>query len=155
MKQFTASYSASRGALLESWKTFQMYRDWMASGFCQPIYEEWLSEAVAKGRIRAPGFFADPAIRKCYTGAEWYGPAQGQLDPKKEAEAAALRVQFGFSTGVREAMEITSTDFADNIKEIRKETAMWKQAGISPQISAQSSGTEEDTAKQEKGDEGT
>lgn len=155
MKQFTASYSASRGALLESWKTFQMYRDWMASGFCQPIYEEWLSEAVAKGRIRAPGFFSDPAIRKCYTGAEWYGPAQGQLDPKKEAEAAALRVQFGFSTGAREAMEITSTDFADNIKEIRKETAMWKQAGISPQISAQSSGTEEDTAKQEKGDEGT
>jgi len=56
MKHFTASYSASRAALLEAWKMFRMRRSWMANDFCQPIYEEWLSEAVAKGRIYAPGF---------------------------------------------------------------------------------------------------
>lgn len=132
VKAFTSNYSASRGALLEAWKTFDMYRDWMTSGFCQPIYEEWLCEAVAKGRVKAPGFFADPAIRKCYTAAEWYGPSRGQLDPKKEVEAAALRVEYGFSTGAKEAMELTSTDYADNIKEIGKEQKMRQAAGLDP-----------------------
>ena len=47
VKQFTASYSASRAALLEAWKSFSMWRDWMVEQFCQPIYEEWFSEAVA------------------------------------------------------------------------------------------------------------
>ncbi|XJI81796.1 phage portal protein (plasmid) [Escherichia coli] len=57
VKHFTASYSASRAALLEAWKMFRMRRDWMVQSFCQPIYEEWLTEAVAKGRVIAPGFF--------------------------------------------------------------------------------------------------
>ena len=126
LKQFTASYSASRGALLEAWKTFDMYRDWMASGFCQPIYEEWLSEAVLKGRISAPGFFTDPAIRRGYCRAEWYGPSRGQLDPLKEVNAAALRVRNGFSTGARESMELTSTDYGDNVTEITREAEMWQ-----------------------------
>lgn len=132
LKQFTASYSASRGALLEAWKTFKMFRDWMTSGFCQPIYEEWLCEAVAKGRVKAPGFFSDPGVRKCYTNAEWYGPAQGQLNPKDEVEAAELRVKYGFSTGSREAMELTSTDFNDNLKQLSRENAMWVAAAGMP-----------------------
>ncbi|EGG0402372.1 phage portal protein, partial [Salmonella enterica] len=57
VKHFTASYSASRAALLEAWKMFRMRREWMVLSFCQPVYEEWLSEAVAKGRVIAPGFF--------------------------------------------------------------------------------------------------
>ena len=130
LKQFTASYSASRGALLEAWKTFNMYRDWMASGFCQPIYEEWMCEAVAKGRIKAPGFFADPAIRRCYTNAEWYGPSQGQLNPIDEVKAAGLRMQYGLSTGAKEAMELTSTDYAENCAQIAKERAMRQAAGM-------------------------
>ena len=128
LKMFNSNYSGSRGALLEAWKTFDMYRDWTVSGFCQPIYEEWMAEAVAKGRIRAPGFFADPAIRKCYTNAEWYGPSRGQIDPKKEVEAAQLRVDAGFSTATKEAMELTGTDYADNMKQRKKELRMKREA---------------------------
>lgn len=65
-----------------------MYRAWFVADFCQPIYEEWLSEAVAKGRIKAPGFFTDPIIKDAYCSAEWTGPSAGQLDPTKEVEAA-------------------------------------------------------------------
>lgn len=53
VKHFTASYSASRGALLELWKSVKMHRNWLAEGFCQPVFEEWLAEAVARGRINA------------------------------------------------------------------------------------------------------
>src|SRR5690606_20406351 len=60
LKHFTASYSASRAALLEAWKMFRKRRAWMAARFCQPVYEEWLTEAILLGRIDAPGFFDDP-----------------------------------------------------------------------------------------------
>ena len=130
MKMFNSNYSGSRGALLEAWKTFDMFRDWMVSGFCQPVYEEWMAEAVAKGRIRAPGFFSDPAIRKCYTNAEWYGPSRGQIDPKKEVEAAQLRVENGFSTATKEAMELTGTDYSDNMKQRKKEFRMMQEYSL-------------------------
>ena len=111
--QFTASYSASRAALLEAWKRFTVGRAWLASGFCQPIYETWLEEAIARGHVVAPGFFSDPLIRAAWCGAEWIGPTQGQLDPVKEVEAAALRVVNGFSTRARETRELTGQDFWD------------------------------------------
>ena len=50
VKNFTASYSASRASLLEAWKMFRMRREWLIGNFCQPVYEEWLTEAVVKGR---------------------------------------------------------------------------------------------------------
>ena len=62
IKQFNASYSASKAALLDAWVYFRSVRTWLALSFCQPIYETWLAEAVAIGRISAPGFFADPLI---------------------------------------------------------------------------------------------
>ncbi|MCD8052250.1 MAG: phage portal protein [Clostridiales bacterium] len=128
MKQFTNNYSASRAALLEAWKSFSMWRDWMVGKFCQPIYEEWLAEAAAKGRVNAPGFFSDPAIRQAYSFAQWYGPTQGQLDPVKEVEAAELRIQSGFSTRAKEAAELTGTDFMDNVRTAKVETKLWKEA---------------------------
>lgn len=121
VKNFNASYSASRGALLEAWKSFRMYRTWLANDFCQPVYEEWFAEAVAKGRISAPGFFTDPIRRKAYTGAEWNGPAQGLLNPVQEVTAAEKRVQNGFSTRDREAMEMNGSDFYRNAAQLKRE----------------------------------
>ncbi|GHU42226.1 hypothetical protein FACS1894111_05800 [Clostridia bacterium] len=124
---FTSSYSASRGALLEAWKNFRMYRTWLARDFCQPIFEEWLAEAVAKGRINAPGFFADVAIRKAYSGAEWNGPAQGLLNPVQEVNAAEKRVLNGFSTRDREAQELTGSDFYKNIQSRKREEKLMRE----------------------------
>jgi lambda family phage portal protein len=129
IKQFSNNYSASRAALLEAWKSFSMWRTWVVDKFCQPIYEEWFAEAVAKGRIKAPGFFSDPAIRMAYTSTQWYGPTQGQLDPVKEVEAAERRVQYGFSTKAKEAMELTGTDFLDNVRARKRENELMKEVG--------------------------
>jgi lambda family phage portal protein len=124
LKQFNASYSASRAALLEAWKMFRMRRTWLGNDFCQPIYEEWLSEAVAKGRIYAPGFFDSPIIKKAYCNAEWNGPSQGQLDPVKEANAAVIRLENGFSTRSKETVELTGGDFVKNNRQRIKEEKM-------------------------------
>ena len=130
VKNFTASYSASRASLLEAWKMFRMRREWLIGNFCQPVYEEWLAEAVMKGRIQAPGFFDDPAIRAAWCGADWYGDAQGQLDPLKEANAAKVRVDEGFSTREREAAELTGMKY-ETVHAVRKrEEAMRKADGL-------------------------
>lgn len=121
MKRFDSSYSASRGALEEAWKMFRMYRTWLANDFCQPVYEEWLAEAVAKGRVKAPGFFTDPIRRKAYCKAQWNGPARGLLNPVQEVNAAVTRVNNGFSTRSSETMEMAGGDFYSNCDQLRQE----------------------------------
>lgn len=130
MKHFQSSYSASRGALLEAWKMFRVRRSFLATNFCQPIYEEFLAEGIAKGRIYAPGFFDDASIRKAYCGAEWNGPTQGQLDPLKEVNAAEKRVESGFSTRTREAQELTGTVYFENHELRVREEAVRRAAGL-------------------------
>lgn len=118
---FTASYSASRGALLEAWKLFRYWREWFGANFCQAIYEEWLAEAVMLGRISAPGFEEDDYIRSLYAWSEWSGPTQGQLNPVQEVEASILKVEHGFSTHQRETSELTGGDYDLNMKQLARE----------------------------------
>ncbi|MBQ6773819.1 MAG: phage portal protein [Synergistaceae bacterium] len=127
---FESSYSASRGALLEAWKLFHYWRNWWAVNFCQPIYYEWLCEAVLKGRIHAPKFFDDPLIAYSYSWSEWNGPSQGQLDPVKEVKAAVLRVENGFSTRQRETAELTGGDWELNHRQRVKEEKLRTEAGF-------------------------
>ena len=92
VKHFTASYSAARAALLDAWRFFRTRRDFMATYFCQPIYTAWMEEAVAIGRVDAPGFFDDPMLRRAYLGAEWMGDGPGSINPKDEAQAIKTRL---------------------------------------------------------------
>ena len=108
---FTASYSASRGALLEAWKLFKYWRKWFASNFCQRVYEAFIDEAVRLGRIVAPLYAQDDYHAKLYTWAEWVGPSQGQLDPTKEVAAAVERISNNLSTYQRECGELTGEDW--------------------------------------------
>lgn len=128
LKEFNASYSASRAALLEAWKMFRMRREMLARAFCQPIYEMFLTEAVASGRIKAKGFFQDPIIRKAWCGADWNGPAPGMIDPVKEVNAAKTRVENGFSTREEETMGLTGGNFSKNARQLRKENEMLNEA---------------------------
>lgn len=121
LKEFNSSYSASRAALLEAWKSFRMYRNWFTSDFCNPVYKLWLSEAVALGRIKAPGFFADPMIQKAWLGAEWVGPSQGQLDPVKEITAEIMAIGEGFTTNEDATIKLTGGDWNANMNQLERE----------------------------------
>lgn len=127
MKEFNASYSASRGALLEAWKSFRMYRTWFADDFCKPVYEIWLSEAIATGRIQAPGFFTDRTKREAWLNAEWIGPSQGQLDPGKEIAAEAMACEYGFSTYADSARRLNGSDFESNVRKLKREKEMLRE----------------------------
>lgn len=128
MMAFNSSYSASRAALLEAWKGFKMRREWLTDDFCRPVYELWLTEAVARGRISAPGFLTDPIIREAYLGSEWIGPAQGQLDPTKEVAAAISAIDAGLSTREAEAVKLNGSEFARNADKLAVENELLKRA---------------------------
>lgn len=131
LKEFNASYSASRASLLEAWKMFRMRRETIANSFCQPVFELFMTEAVASGRIKAKGFFEDPIIRKAWCGADWNGPAQGMLDPTKEVQAAKMRIEEGLSTREEETIGLTGGNFVRNAKQLEKENEMLTKAKAS------------------------
>lgn len=128
MMSFNSSYSASRAALLEAWKAFRMRRDWLVKSFCEPVYELWLTEAVARGRVSAPGFLTDPLIRQAYLGSEWIGPSQGQLDPTKEVAAAVSAIDNGLSTREAEAIKLNGSEYAANADKLTLENARLRAA---------------------------
>ena len=129
LKKFDASYSAARGALLEAWESVKMRRAWFVDDMCQPVYESWLAEAVALGRIKAPGFFDDPLLRDAWSGAQWIGPVQSQLDPKKEAEAAILLIDRGIKTHTQVTREMGGGDWEENIEQLSRENELLTAAG--------------------------
>ncbi len=129
VKEYNSSYSAARAALLDAWEEFRMRRTWFVDDFCQPVYEIWLSEAVARGRIIAPGFFDDPLIRAAWCSAQWIGPVQGSLDPLKEANAAVLKIQHGLKTHEQATMEDSGGDWNANVEQLKAENEKLKAAG--------------------------
>lgn len=121
VKKYESNYTAARAALLDFWRTVRVYRTRFNAAFNQPIYEQFLSEAVATGRIEAPGFFDDPAIRQAWCGCVWMGASMGHVDPLKEVNAAAMRIANNITTQEQEASEYNGNDWAANIRQRRKE----------------------------------
>lgn len=130
VKHFSSSYSASRAALLDFWRIVRVRRDFMATYFCEPVKQLWLEEAVAIGRIPAPGFFADPRLRQAYSRVSWIGDGPGSIDPEKEVNAATKRINAGISTLEKEAAAYDGGDWEANIKQRTKESQMMKEAGL-------------------------
>lgn len=154
MKSFNSSYSASRAALMEAWKAFKMRRVWLADDFCRPIYEAWMSEAVARGRITAPGFFTNPAIRAAYLGSEWLGPSQGQLDPTKEISAEILACSEGFSTHEQSTIKLNGGQWDANVEQLQRENEKLGGQAPDPHQSGGSGSSQQQGPDTAGGDEG-
>ncbi|MGL6121066.1 MAG: phage portal protein [Fusobacteriaceae bacterium] len=123
LNAFNSNYSASRAALMEVWKMYSMRRKWFVNDFCQPIFEEWLDEAVAKKYISLPGYETNILKRKAYQSSKWFGPTQGQLDPSKEVKAAVEKINNNLST-VEQETAVLNGGNSDKNFEIRKQEAI-------------------------------
>lgn len=130
VKQFGRSYSASRGAMHEFFKYVLSLREQFASEFVQPIYERWLFEEVAEGRIEARGYLTDPFLRRLWSAARWVGPPRGMLDENKEAQAAATRIKTRISTRKKEIANIDGGSIDDVHNQLLREKEMDKNLGL-------------------------
>jgi len=131
MRSFKASYSASRGALEVAYRFAHSYEAWLVARFCQPVYEAVISEAVARGRLAAPGFFSDPFIRAAWLNAGWTGPARLSLNPKAESEADKLDLEMGITDKYRLAAK--RGNLFDNVAENRAKSQRFEESlGLNP-----------------------
>lgn len=130
VKHFQASYSAARAALLEAWRFFRIRRSWIASDFCQPVYEWVIAECVARGLLAAPGFFDDPLLREAWIGAKWVGDSPGQLNPQDETAAAKMLIDLGAWTYGEATAELTGGDWERNYPRLVRETRMRREGGL-------------------------
>jgi len=123
MKTFQSSYSATKGAQNETRKYFQVEQMWTANRWCQPFYEEWLTEEILAGHIKAPGFFSSTSIRRAWCGAKWIGPTTGSVDLMAELNASEKMVQLGYTTRQDEAAKFSGTDWQENQEKLKREGA--------------------------------
>jgi lambda family phage portal protein len=132
MKQFQSSYSASKAALLDAWVYFRTMRTWLSRSLCQPVYETWMAEAVATGRIAAPGFFTNPLVRWAYTRANWFGDSMGSINPKDEVAAYADAIDARLMTRERAEWELFGTPWDSTFEQKVREHEMLKGKGMLP-----------------------
>jgi len=109
------------------------WRNWLSINLCQPVYELWLADEVAAGRIGAPGFFADPLVRAAWSGAQWVGDGPGSIDPQKEVDAAEKRIDVGISTLQAESLLHDGVDWETKNRQRAKEVRARKEAGLDPE----------------------
>ena len=137
LKAFNASYSASRAALMDAWRTYKVRRFRRASRFCQPIYEEIIADGVAMGHLTAPGFLVDPMIRAAWLGSFWSGDGPGALDPTKEATAAKLRIDMGQTTLPEEILAYDGGDWEAKHRTSARVKAERVEAGLDAPVAMQ------------------
>ncbi len=130
VKHFTASYSAARAAMLEAWRFFLTRRKFLETKWCQPIYEAFITEQVAEGRLHAPGFFSDPLTKQAYLGSIWTGRPQGQIDPLKENNADVIAEEHQWKTASQITSEKTGQDWEQNIIQAGREELLRKGVGV-------------------------
>lgn len=127
MKDFSkTNYSSARAALLEAWRYFNARREWIATYWANPVYELWLEEAVARGKVEAPGFYENQAA---YSACKWIGAGRGWVDPMKEAQASGERVRNNVSTLEKEAAE-QGLDWQEVLEQRAKEEAYAQEIGL-------------------------
>lgn len=106
---FQSSYSASRAALIETWRHFERERAFLVDQFCDPVYSWVISNAIAVGLLDAPGFFDDPMTRDAWLGCDWIGQGMPQIDPLKDAKAETA----WHDLGVRSLQDISAAQGRD------------------------------------------
>ena len=114
LMKFNASYSASRAALVIFWRIAGIWRGEMISDWLDPLYESWLSEEIAAGRIKAPGW-SDPVLRAAWLSNSWIGAPMPNIDPAREAKAAKEYLDISATTQNRIARNLNGSAAKDNI----------------------------------------
>jgi lambda family phage portal protein len=130
VKHFTSSYSASRAALETAWQYFRRRRAWLARRLCDEVWHWVIEEAVLTGRLDAPGFFDDPAIREAWLGVEWIGAQRPSLDPLKDARADEVDLATGAKTLAQITTERTGGDWVRKTYQRGKEIRLRRDLSI-------------------------
>lgn len=127
---FSASFSASRGALEIAWKGFLSEKAWFEREVADVVFEWFFAEAVANGRLKAKGFLTDARLRMAWLGKQWIGPTRIQINPQVEANADMKDLEMGTKTRDQIITERTGGDFQRKHAQLAHEENARRKDGI-------------------------
>ncbi|HAS90299.1 MAG TPA: phage portal protein, partial [Desulfovibrio sp.] len=145
IKDFSeTNYSSARAALLESWREFQCYRDWLIRLFLQKVREIVIEEAWLRGMWSipegCPGFYE---ARNLWTACKWTPPARGHIDEDKEAKANERKLATNQITYEAYYAE-QGLDWRQEFEKIARERKVMAELGIPfPESSKMQDSTDE------------
>jgi lambda family phage portal protein len=99
MKAFEASYSASRGAMLEAYSVIEDIRRPTISQQCRPTWRRFVERCAFLRHVKLPSaYWTNDLVREAMLWADWIAPARPQIDEVKAANAMEIRTRLGVST---------------------------------------------------------
>jgi capsid protein len=120
LMKFNANYSASRASLIMFWRVSQIWKAEMEADCLNPVYEMWLSEEIASGRISAPGW-SDPRMRAAWLNSTWVGAPMPNIDPARTAVADQKYVEMGAQTLEQVARKHNGSSGTANRAKLKRE----------------------------------
>jgi lambda family phage portal protein len=128
---FNNNYSASRATLILTWRIAEQRRWELDYYILGPMYEMWLAEEIAAGRVSSPGW-ADPRLRAAWTAHRFNGLSMPNIDPQKTASAAKEYLSMGATTLEDVAIEYNDSDAESNRIKLKQELAELREVGPMP-----------------------
>lgn len=130
MDHSSASYSSTRMAVASVWPTIIRRRERIVAPIAQGIYEAWLDEAIAEGRLPFKGGYrAFAANRDLVVDSEWRGPPRPSADPYKDALAEKVRLETGTIT-IQEVWAERGLDWEEGLDQIAREHDRFEAMGV-------------------------
>lgn len=90
------NFSSSRAALLQAYRTFSGWQEWLAGGFLQRVWNWRIAKAIKDG-VLPPAPVNTKGISQWYQ-VEWSYPEFQWVDPQAEAQAEQLAFNMGATT---------------------------------------------------------
>lgn len=151
------NYSSARAAMAETWKFMLARKKMIADRFATIIYRLWLEEMVNANALttfpasRAGMLYTNDRLNMAWEAlarCDWIGAARGQIDEKKETEAAILRMGANLTTLEEETSKMGG-DWRKKLRQRARERALMERLGLNPDPQPAAAGA----APQEKREE--
>jgi capsid protein len=160
-----SSFSSERSSENDTWPELEGLQDWMAWSFCQPIYEEVITAAVAEGYFDGVEGFTPEDFnerRAEYLLTDWQGPVGRSINPKDDAEAGIRRMKSLTSSPQREIAMLGGTiddvleeweDLMEQMsaRNLPAEQVLMTLLGVQPEQEAESQGGDDGDEREEAG----
>ncbi|RDV06419.1 phage portal protein [Sphingorhabdus pulchriflava] len=129
---FEASYTASKAALENFYILVRREQASLSSHWCDPHYQCWLWEQVARGRYPqiGPDFFDNAEIRALWSDVRHQGDGKISLNPQQEAKAFEIYEAHGWATGEQITAMLFGGDYAANVTKRAGEHRAWVDSGL-------------------------
>jgi lambda family phage portal protein len=124
-RSYDGTYSAQRQELVEQWGAYQLMTQHFIARFVQPVWERFVSIAVASGQVRVPAGVRPETLAQ----AAFRGPAMPWIDPLKESTALRMMTRAGFKS-LQQVISERGGRLQDTMEQIARERRLARELGI-------------------------